>query len=148
LSPSFGNRLIGKFEALIIALLQLLLVVAVSVGTAQLFVIFFRRLPSTWSSIDTADDLHTVMQRAFGGVLVVVLGLELIETLKVYFHEHQVRVEVIMIVGLIAVGRHVIQVDYDHVETGQLLGLGGLIVSLALGYFLVGRSSKPDAQSK
>jgi uncharacterized membrane protein (DUF373 family) len=51
-----------------------------------------------------------------------------------------------MIVGLIAVGRHVIQVDYEHVEASQLIGLGALIVSLALGYYLVGRSSKSDSQ--
>src|SRR4051812_9841596 len=100
-SPSLGNRLVAKFEALIIALLQLLLVIAVTAGTAQLFILFIKRLPESWNSIDSAGDLHTVLQNAFGGVLVVVLGLELIETLKVYFHEHQVRVEVIMIVGLI-----------------------------------------------
>ena len=143
---SFTNRLIGKFEALIIALLQLLLVVAVTVGTVQLFILFIERLPHAWADITNAEELHNAMQRAFGGVLVVVLGLELIETLKVYFHEHQVRVEVIMIVGLIAVGRHVIQVDYEHVEASQLIGLGALIVSLALGYYLVGRSSKSDSQ--
>jgi len=144
LISSYINRIIGKFEALIIATLQLLLVVAVTMGTIQLFILFVRRLPAAWADINNADDLHSVMQRAFGGVLVVVLGLELIETLKVYFHDHQVRVEVIMIVGLIAVGRHVIQVDYEHVEASKLIGLGGLIVSLALGYFLVGKSSKPD----
>lgn len=143
---SFTNRIIGKFEALIIALLQLLLVVAVTVGTAQLFILFIERLPHAWADITNAEELHNAMQRAFGGVLVVVLGLELIETLKVYFHEHQVRVEVIMIVGLIAVGRHVIQVDYEHVEASQLIGLGALIVALALGYYLVGRSSKSDSQ--
>jgi uncharacterized membrane protein (DUF373 family) len=146
LISSFTNRLIGKFEALIIALLQLLLVVAVTVGTVQLFILFIERLPHAWADITNAEELHNAMQRAFGGVLVVVLGLELIETLKVYFHEHQVRVEVIMIVGLIAVGRHVIQVDYEHVEASQLIGLGALIVSLALGYYLVGRSSKSDSQ--
>jgi uncharacterized membrane protein (DUF373 family) len=146
LDPSFTNRLIGKFEAVIIALLQLLLVIAVTVGTIQLFIIFIERLPEAWATVANASDLHDAMQRAFGGVLVVVLGLELIETLKVYFHEHQVRVEIIMIVGLIAVGRHVIQVNYEHVEASQLFGLGALIVSLALGYFLVGRSSKSNTQ--
>jgi len=140
LSPSSGHNIIAKFEALIIGLLQLLLVAAVTAGTVQLFLLFITRLPETWSMIDTAGELHTVMQNAFGGVLVVVLGLELIETLKVYFHEHQVRVEVIMIVGLIAVGRHIIQIDYAHVNALELFGLGALIVSLALGYFLVGRS--------
>ena len=145
---SFGNRVIERFEALVITLLQLLLVLAVSVGTLQLFILFIRHLPSRWEGISNTEDLHTAMQGAFGGVLVVVLGLELIETLKVYFREHQVRVEVIMIVGLIAVGRHIIQVDYDHVETGQLLGLGGLLVSLALGYFLVGRPGRSGAETK
>jgi len=145
LISSYTNRLIGKFEALVIALLQLLLVVAVTVGTAQLFILFIRRLPQAWSDIANAEDLHSAMQHAFGGVLVVVLGLELIETLKVYFHEHQVRVEVIMIVGLIAVGRHVIQVDYEHVQNSQLIGLGVLIVSLAFGYFLIGRSRKTSS---
>jgi uncharacterized membrane protein (DUF373 family) len=148
LISSYTNRLVGKFEALVIALLQLLLVVAVTVGTAQLFILFIRRLPQAWTDIANAEDLHSAMQHAFGGVLVVVLGLELIETLKVYFHEHQVRVEVIMIVGLIAVGRHVIQVNYEQVEAAQLIGLGALIVSLALGYFLVGRSSKSNTQKQ
>lgn len=138
--PSIGNRLIEKFEVVIIALLQLLLVVVVTLATAQLFVLLFKRLPMSWSEVATADDLHLVMQRAFGGVLIVVLGLELIETLKVYFREHKVRVEVIMIVSLIAVGRHIIQVDYANVEGSQLLGMGALIMSLAGGYFLIAKA--------
>jgi len=146
LNPSVINHFIGKFEALIISLLQLLLVIAVTVGTAWLFYLFFSRLPRGLSAIATTADLHSAMQRAFGGVLVVVLGLELIETLKVYFHEHQVRVEVIMIVGLIAVGRHIIQVDYEHVDAWQLVGLGALVVSLSLSYYLIGRAAKPKTR--
>jgi uncharacterized membrane protein (DUF373 family) len=148
LNPSVLNRFIGKFEALIVSLLQLLLVIAVTVGTAWLFFLFFSRLPNSLSAIATTADLHSAMQRAFGGVLIVVLGLELIETLKVYFHEHQVRVEVIMIVGLIAVGRHIIQVDYEHVEAWQLMGLGVLVVSLSFSYLLVGRAAKSNNQGK
>ena len=148
MDSSIANRLIGKFEAAIVALLQLLLIIAVSVGTIQLILLFITRFSTAWNGIESADDLHTVMQRIFGGVLAVVLGLELIETLKVYFHEHKVRVEVIMIVGMIAVGRHVIQVDYEHVDAWQLVGIGVLIVSLAFGYFLVGKAGKPDVHAK
>ncbi len=145
---SIGNRLIAKFEVVIIAALQLLLVVAVTVATAQLFILMFRRLPASWSEIATADDLHELMQRAFGGVLIVVLGLELIETLKVYFREHKVRVEVIMIVSLIAVGRHIIQVDYTNVGGLQLVGMGALIMSLAGGYFLIAKTHTQDARGE
>jgi uncharacterized membrane protein (DUF373 family) len=145
---TIGNRALEKFEAFIIAALQLLLVVVVAVATAHLFTLLFTRLPSNWAEVRTADDLHHVMQRAFGGVLIVVLGLELIETLKVYFREHKVRVEVIMIVSLIAVGRHIIQVDYEQVSAWQLMGLGLLIVSLAAGYFLVAKAHGPDTGAK
>jgi uncharacterized membrane protein (DUF373 family) len=143
---SIGNRLIEKFEAVIIALLQLLLVVVVTLATVQLFLLLFKRLPTSWAEVQTADDLHEVMQRAFGGVLIVVLGLELIETLKVYFKEHKVRVEVIMIVSLIAVGRHIIQVDYTNVGGLQLVGMGALIMSLAGGYFLIAKAHTQAAQ--
>ena len=143
--PPLGHRLIARFEVVVIAALQILLMVAVVAATAQLFVLLFKRLPMSWSEIHTAEDLHPVMQRVFGGVLIVVLGLELIETLKVYFKEHKVRVEVILIVSLIAVARHVIQVDYAQLTGLQVIGIGALILSLAGGYFLVARSHGPPA---
>jgi len=137
LRTSLGNRLLGKFELIVIVLLQILLVVIVAFATAHLFTLLLRRLPASWEEIHTADDLLPAMQRAFGGVLVVVLGLELMETLKTYFHEHRVRVEVILIVSIIAVGRHIIQVDYEHMSGSQLIGLGALMLALTGGYFLV-----------
>ena len=142
--PSLGHRLIARFEVIVIAALQLLLIVAVVAATAQLFILLFKRLPMSWNEIQSAEDLHPLMQRVFGGVLIVVLGLELIETLKVYFKEHKVRVEVILIVSLIAVARHVIQVDYTHLTGMQLAGIGVLILSLSTGYFLVARSHRPE----
>jgi uncharacterized membrane protein (DUF373 family) len=141
LRPSF-SRALEKFEVVTIALLQLLLVVVIAVSTVHLFVLLFKRLPSSWEEVHTTEDLHVVMQRAFGGVLIVVLGLELMETLKVYFKEHKVRVEVILVVSLIAVGRHIIQVDYTHMTGMQLVGIGALVVSLAAGYFLIARAYK------
>jgi len=141
---SIGPRILEKFEVAIIATLQLLLVIVITVATAHLFLLLIKRLPSSWEEVQTADELHIVMQRAFGGVLIVVLGLELMETLKVYFKEHKVRVEVILVVSLIAVGRHIIQVDYEHMAGMQLIGLGALILSLAGGYFLIAKAhSKP-----
>jgi uncharacterized membrane protein (DUF373 family) len=122
--------------------------VFVSLPTPHLYTLLITKLPASWDQIKTAEDLHLVMQRAFGGVLIVVLGLELIETLKVYFREHKVRVEVIVIVSLIAVGRHIIQVDYEHVDAWQLMGLGVLVISLALGYFLVAKAHGPDMGDK
>jgi uncharacterized membrane protein (DUF373 family) len=143
--PSLGHQIIEKVEVVVIALLQLLLVVVVLAGTAQLFLLLYHRLPAIWGSVHDTEELHVVMQSAFGGVLIVVLGLELIETLKVYFREHRVRVEVILTVSLIAVSRHIIQVDYEQMTGAQLIGLGSIILALAGGYFLVARARAGDA---
>jgi uncharacterized membrane protein (DUF373 family) len=67
----------------------------------------------------------------------VLLGLELIETLKTYFAEHYVQIEGILIVAMIAAGRHIVQIDFDHLGGPTLVGAAALIVALAVGYFLV-----------
>jgi uncharacterized membrane protein (DUF373 family) len=144
-ASSVGGRLLVKFELTVIVLLQFLLVVVVAVATANLFKLFFTRIPATWGEVQRADELLPVMQRAFGGILVVVLGLELIETLKTYFHEHRVRLEVILIVSIIAVGRHIIQVDFSHMAGSELIGMGVLMLSLTGGFFLV---TKTHGQKK
>ncbi len=48
------------------------------------------------------------------GFLVVVMGLEVLETLKIYLRDHYVRLEVILIVAVIAVCRQVIEIDFEH----------------------------------
>jgi len=137
ISASVGERWIRKFEAVIVGALRFLLILSVAIATVLLYVLLVRNVGSRLGQIEHADDLHTALQRGFGGILIVLLGLELMETLRVYFSEHRVRVEVILIVAIIALGRHIIQFDFNHAEGSVLLGLGGLMVALTLGYFLV-----------
>src|SRR5215467_6354411 len=73
------------------------------------------------------------------------LGLELMETLKTYFSAHHIRVEVILVVAIIAVGRHIIKLDFEHVSASLLFGLAALTIALAAGYFLV-RSSHSSSE--
>jgi len=76
-------------------------------------------------------------------VLLLMLGLELLETLKTYFKHYHIRTEVILVVAMIAVGRHIIQFDFEHTSGSVLAGMAGLILALAMSYYLVGaRSTK------
>jgi len=54
----------------------------------------------------------------------------------------------VFLVGLIAVGRHVIQVDYGLAPMGELFGMAAVILALATGYFLVKRSGPAGPSSK
>src|SRR5262249_52970119 len=107
------DRFFRVFETSIVRLLQTLLAMLVAMATITLFALFLWGVRSNIDEIGSAEDLHGVLQRGFGGVLIVLLGLELMETLKAYFSEHRIRVEVILVVAMIAVGRHIIKLDFE-----------------------------------
>ena len=139
-AASHSERLVRWFEIVIVTALQVLLVMLIVVATITLYGLFLEGVRNNIGEIGSAEDLHGLLQRGFGGVLIVLLGLELMETLKTYFSEHHIRVEVILVVAIIAVGRHIIKLDFEHESASLLYGLSALMIALAAGYFLV-RSS-------
>jgi len=88
--------------------------------------------------------VQVAIQKVFAGVLLLMLGLELLETLKTYFRQYHIRTEVILVVAIIAVGRHIIQFDFEHASGSVLAGMALLIVALAVSYYLV-RARPPRA---
>lgn len=135
------SRLVSRVELIAISALQVLLIFSVATATLVLFFLFARDLVSETRKIGSIADLLPSMQQTFAGILIVVLGLELLETLRTYFREAHVRVEVILAVAIIAIGRHVIQADLGHTPGLALLGEAALILALVVGYFLVKRTA-------
>jgi uncharacterized membrane protein (DUF373 family) len=131
------NQAILGFELVTVVTLQLLMIVVIGVSTVVLFTLAIEALRTQVGKVDSVSGLLFLVQRSIAGVLVVVLGLEVLETLKAYFRDHYVRLEVILVVAIIAVGRHLVQIDFEHASPWVLLGLSAVIVSLTFGYFLV-----------
>jgi len=131
------NKVTGAFELAIIVVLQLLVVMTILVSTIVLFILAVNNMRAQVGQVTNVPELLLVVQRAISGVLTVVLGLEVLETLKAYFRYHHVRLEVILVVAIIASGRHLVQVDFEHTSALGLLGLSAVIVSLTIGYYLV-----------
>lgn len=132
--------IIEKLENIILSTLKTLLIVAVAFATIILCFLFVRGVILYTPHIGSVDVLHEMLDRIFGGVLIVFLGLELLETFKVYFERREIRIEAVIVVAIIAVGRHVIEVDLEHTSGFILLGIAALLISLASGYFLIKRS--------
>ena len=109
----------------------------IAVGTIVLFVLFVHGVYVQSGHIESVEALIPIMQRAFAGLLIVVLGLELLEALKTYFTTHTIRMEVVLSVAITAVGRHVLQIDLEHASGISLLGLAAVILALCVGYYLV-----------
>lgn len=73
----------------------------------------------------------------FGVFLLVLIGIELLDTIKVYFREHVIHVEVVMLVAIIAVARKVIVMDFDKYSGLEVIGIAAIILALAGGYYLI-----------
>ena len=141
-------RLSSGLERLILIAVQLLLLFVIVLAVGVLAMLVYRGIgDGQLLSIQSGPELQARVQNAFGGALLVLLGLELLETVRTYFVEHRVRLEVIMIVAMIAVSRHIITIDFEHADGLWLLGVAALVVALGAAYYLVRRSTAAGTKS-
>jgi uncharacterized membrane protein (DUF373 family) len=73
----------------------------------------------------------------FGLFLLVLIGIELLDSIKTYLAQKTIHVEVVLIVAMIAISRKVIILDLSKYSSLTLIGIASLIVTLAVAYFLV-----------
>jgi uncharacterized membrane protein (DUF373 family) len=78
-----------------------------------------------------------------GYFLLVLIGLELLETIKAYLDKREFHVEIVILVAIIAIARKVILLESP--DTGELIGIALIIIALCGGYYLVHRAGMPRA---
>jgi uncharacterized membrane protein (DUF373 family) len=134
-----GEGMIKKlelFERYIVMGLAALMVMTIAISTFELAWTLFKDLltpPRFWLEIEELLDI-------FGLFLLVLLGIELLETLKAYLVEDIVHVEVVMIVAIIAIARKVIILDLQEYDGMKLIGLATILITLAFGYKILKQS--------
>jgi len=125
-----------KFERMIITTLMVMMVVTISLATIELGWLIIKDIITPPVILLEINELLDI----FGLFLLVLLGIELVSTLKTYLTENQVHVEVVLAVALIAIGRKVIILDVKELSSLSLIGIASIIISLSVGYFLVKRA--------
>lgn len=78
----------------------------------------------------------------FGFFLLVLIGVELLETIKAYLLNKVVHVEIVLEVALIAIARKVIILDLEKYESLTVLGIAGLILAVAAAFYTVRLKNK------
>jgi uncharacterized membrane protein (DUF373 family) len=134
-------RVLGLVEKTIVVSLIILLVVVLVVAVIKIWTLFATTAGTKLGSITTSADFQEILQNVFGGVLVVFVGLELLETMRAYFADHKIRVEVILFVAIIATGRHIIGLEVHGTDPMTFVGLAVLMVALSGSYYLLKRST-------
>jgi len=81
-------------------------------------------------------DLDALMD-LFGVFLLVLIGIELLDTIKVYLHSNVVHVEVVVLVAIIALARKVVIIKLESLTGELILGIAALILALSVAYYLI-----------
>ena len=139
---------VEKFERIVVAALALLLVIMIAFILVFVAYIFVSKVGALFTSFDNIPEIQQMALHGFSGILLVLLGLELLDTVKVYFREHSLRVEVILLVGLIAMGRQVLETDINDINPMILFGFSSPLLALAFSYFLVKWAQFPTIRFK
>lgn len=129
------ERLFRVFEKVTVVVLLCLMMLAVALSTIELAIILFRELmkpPVFFLNIQE-------MMEVFSFFLMVLIGLELVESMKAYLDHDKVPAEVVVLVALVAVSRKVIILDYEKMAPEKLFGVAAIILALGIGFFLLRR---------
>jgi uncharacterized membrane protein (DUF373 family) len=130
------KKFFDLFEQLIVLILMIFMMIAVLLSTIEVGVILWQQmLEPPFMLLDVKE-----MMEVFGFILMVVIGLELLETIKAYLDKRVIHVEVVLLVALVAVARKIIILDYKEITPAMLLSIAALVLALSGGYFVVKRA--------
>ena len=129
------EKLLKKFERYIVIGLLAMMALVVLLSTVELAVIIVQRMLSGKPHLFLLDisDLLDI----FGFFMMILIGLELIETIKIYLVDESIHVEIICLVAIVAVTRKVIILDLYKLPPVSLLGIAAIILALTIGYYFL-----------
>ena len=132
------QNFLKKFERYIILGLLGMMTVVVFLGTLELAVVLVKEMLKPPIILLNINEMLTI----FGFFLMILIGLELIESMKVYLADDVLHVEIIFSVAIIAITRKVIILDIKTIEPLTLLGIAAIIFALAIGYYALKKALK------
>ncbi|MCF6153582.1 MAG: phosphate-starvation-inducible E-like protein [Candidatus Kuenenia stuttgartiensis] len=132
-----------RFEKIIIVSLIVMMVIVLLFATIDLCLAIIKDILSPPVFLLDINELLDI----FGLFLLVLIGIELLETVKTYLLKKEIHVEVVFTVALIAVARKVIILDVKTLSSLTLLGIAAIIIALSMGYYLLKRSHQRNNSS-
>lgn len=95
--------------------------------------------------IEDREDLLTFI----GNFLIVVIAVELLDTMVLYIKRHKLFPELILLVVLTAIAREVLVTDIPHADPLLLAAIGVILIAIAASYYLIKRAAwEADAKGE
>ncbi len=136
------EKVIGAVQKLTVMVLAAMLVVVMLLSTVHLGVLIAQEIwkPPRW--LIAVQGLLEI----FGYFLLVLIGIELLETLKAYVRRDVIHVRVVLEVALIAMARKVIIEEPNTVSSLTLMGIAALILALAIAFYFERQAKRDPAR--
>ena len=136
-------EIVNKFEKMVYMLLMALLMFVLAASLLELIWYIYNSLINTPAFLLESHELTAVL----GAFLLVLIGVELLDTIKAYFSENTIHVEIVVLLAIIAIARKVILLDPTSVSSIDfgfvLMGIGVVVVGLSGGYYLIRKAGAP-----
>ena len=129
---------VNKFERFVYAVLMILLMIVLGFSIVELCWLLVISLNNPPPLLLENHELTNLL----GVFLLILIGIELLDTIKAYFKENAIHFEIVILLAIVAVARKVILLDpatASHPEYFgfELIGIGVVILGLAGAYFLI-----------
>ena len=142
-------RLLERFEEILSRALLLMMAAVVLLTTIELGWILVKDVLTPPVFLLEIDEILEL----FGLFLLVLIGIELMHSVKIFIKRREIHLEAMLVVALVAVARKVIVLEPKELAPEAVLGLAAMALALTIGYYLVrragpeggGRSSPHDA---
>ena len=126
------GSLIKRFEYVIVIALVFMMMLVVALSTIELGWIIIRDITTQPIVLLDVDELLEIL----GFFLLILIGVELLETIKAYLRDTVVHVEIVLEVALIAMARKVIVLDLEKYDGITVLSIAALVIALAVAFLL------------
>jgi uncharacterized membrane protein (DUF373 family) len=127
------EKFLQKFEHTIVISLLVMMVIAIVLSTLNLALFLIRDVLSPPYFMLDSNKLLEI----FGFFLMILIGLELLETIRIFLSEDKVHVEIVFLVALIAIARKVIILDVKNLPSLTLIGIAAIILALSAGFYII-----------
>lgn len=137
-SPEPSSRIlrlargVDIFENVIVGGLVVMMALIVLVSTLELGWLILKDIGSPPFVLLSIHQLLEI----FGLFLLILIGIELLATMKAYFIEHTLHVEIVVQVALISIARKIIVLEVHEPSAMHLFGFAALLLALAVTYWV------------
>jgi len=132
------ETLLTKIQKFTVLALAGMFVVVVAVSTVHLGVLIAQEV---WTPPRFLIRVQGLLE-IFGYFLLVLIGVELLDTMKAYMKKDVNHVRVVLEVALIAMARKVIIEETNTVSSLTLFGIAALILALGIAFYFERQSPK------